>query len=221
MLWGANSSMPGPGGGSSTDVLAAVQGHTLLLFLQQSPFFPPSLTLLYMLSPSLPGSPCVSCPPHPPVSPFSLPPPQKKPTPPPPVHNTDGDPGTSIILAEDKKYYPTAEETYGTETETLLMEEDAQPLETPIIAPVVAKKLEKALEVPLATSYSTDYLATLSSNPELIRNVAVSEGPLAARPGQGEGAQGGKGEHRTNGPDKGGCIRGAAVCGTAGAARSS
>lgn len=179
-------------------------------------------------------SPCCTCclPPSPvppvcpapltPLSPPSLsPPPKKNPRPPPPVHNTDGDPGTSIILAEDKKYYPTAEETYGTETETLLMEEDAQPLETPIIAPVVAKKLEKALEVPLATSYSTDYLATLSSNPELIRNVAVSEGPLAARPGQGEGAQGGKGEHRTNGPDKGGCIRGAAVCGTAGAARSS
>lgn len=85
----------------------------------------------------------------------------------------DGEPGTSIVLAEDKKYYPTAEETYGQGTETLLMEEDAQPLEVPIIAPVVAKKHEKALEVPLATSYSTDYLAALSSNPELIRNVAI------------------------------------------------
>lgn len=42
------------------------------------------------------------------------------------------------MLAEDKKYYPSAEETYGAETETLLMEEDAQPLEVPIIAPVVS-----------------------------------------------------------------------------------
>ena len=33
------------------------------------------------------------------------------------------------MLHEDKKYYPTAEETFGAETETLVMEEDAQPLE--------------------------------------------------------------------------------------------
>jgi U5 small nuclear ribonucleoprotein component len=35
----------------------------------------------------------------------------------------------AIVLHEDKKYYPTAEEVYGAETETLVMEEDAQPLE--------------------------------------------------------------------------------------------
>lgn len=34
-----------------------------------------------------------------------------------------------IVLHEDKKYYPSAEEVYGKETETLVMEEDAQPLE--------------------------------------------------------------------------------------------
>lgn len=32
-------------------------------------------------------------------------------------------------VVQDKKYYPTAEETFGKETETLVMEEDAQPLE--------------------------------------------------------------------------------------------
>jgi hypothetical protein len=36
---------------------------------------------------------------------------------------------TAVVLHEDKKYYPTAEETFGKETETLVMEEDAQPLE--------------------------------------------------------------------------------------------
>lgn len=40
-----------------------------------------------------------------------------------------GEPGSQIVLHEDKKYYPTAEETFGAETETLVMEEDAQPLE--------------------------------------------------------------------------------------------
>ena len=35
----------------------------------------------------------------------------------------------AVVLHEDKKYYPTAEEVYGKETETLVMDEDAQPLE--------------------------------------------------------------------------------------------
>ena len=35
----------------------------------------------------------------------------------------------SVVLHEDKKYYPSAEETFGTGTETLVMEEDAQALE--------------------------------------------------------------------------------------------
>lgn len=38
---------------------------------------------------------------------------------------------TAVVLHEDKKYYPTADEVYGKETETLVMEEDAQPLEVP------------------------------------------------------------------------------------------
>lgn len=36
---------------------------------------------------------------------------------------------TAVVLHEDKKYYPSADEVYGKETETLVMEEDAQPLE--------------------------------------------------------------------------------------------
>src|SRR6056300_784377 len=35
----------------------------------------------------------------------------------------------AITLAEDKKYYPSAEEVYGEGTETLVENEDAQPLE--------------------------------------------------------------------------------------------
>ena len=41
----------------------------------------------------------------------------------------EAEPESAIVLHEDKKYYPTAEETFGKETETLVMEEDAQPLE--------------------------------------------------------------------------------------------
>ena len=41
----------------------------------------------------------------------------------------DDNPEMAVVLHEDKKYYPSAEETFGTETETLVMEEDAQALE--------------------------------------------------------------------------------------------
>ncbi|KAF6263582.1 elongation factor EF-Tu-like protein [Scenedesmus sp. NREL 46B-D3] len=93
------------------------------------------------------------------------------------MHDAD-DAGPHMGYAADdgQKYYPTAEETYGAETETLVMEEDAQPLETPIIAAVVHKRHEKLLDAPLPTRYSGEFLAALSSNPELIRNVAVVGG---------------------------------------------
>ena len=73
-----------------------------------------------------------------------------------------------VVLHEDKKYYPTAEEVYGPDTETLVMEEDAQPLEVPVIAPVKAKKFESQRE-PMKTTFSNDFMAVLMSNPELIR----------------------------------------------------
>lgn len=77
-----------------------------------------------------------------------------------------------VMLHEDKKYYPSAEEVYGQETETLVMDEDAQPLEVPIIAPVKQKKFES--EEQGARPHATEeFLATLMSNPELVRNVAV------------------------------------------------
>ena len=45
------------------------------------------------------------------------------------VDDEDENLETAVVLHEDKKYYPTADEVYGKETETLVMEEDAQPLE--------------------------------------------------------------------------------------------
>ena len=50
-----------------------------------------------------------------------------------PVHN-------AVILHEDKQYYPTAEQVYGEDVETLVQEEDAQPLSEPIIAPIKVRK---------------------------------------------------------------------------------
>jgi 116 kDa U5 small nuclear ribonucleoprotein component len=46
----------------------------------------------------------------------------------------------AIVLQEDKKYYPDASEVFGADVETLVQEEDTQPLTEPIIAPVRVKK---------------------------------------------------------------------------------
>ncbi|KAL4340833.1 hypothetical protein GQ457_08G001480 [Hibiscus cannabinus] len=54
----------------------------------------------------------------------------------------DVDMDNQIVLAEDKKYYPTAEEVYGEGVETLVMDEDELPLEQPIIKPVKNIKFE-------------------------------------------------------------------------------
>ncbi|KAL8501384.1 hypothetical protein ACS0TY_020790 [Phlomoides rotata] len=87
--------------------------------------------------------------------------------------NTDNvDMDGQIVLAEDKKYYPTAEEVYGEEVETLVMDEDEQPLERPIIEPV--KNLKFELGVKDSSTYvSTQFLLGLMSNPTLVRNVAL------------------------------------------------
>ncbi len=79
---------------------------------------------------------------------------------------------SAVVLHEDKKYYPDANEIYP-DAETLVMDEDTQPLSEPIIKPIKTKSfsvLEK--DVP-STSYSTEYLAALMDNPMLIRNLAV------------------------------------------------
>jgi U5 small nuclear ribonucleoprotein component len=52
----------------------------------------------------------------------------------------DGPLPNAVILHEHKKYYPTAEEIYGPDVETLVQEEDAQPLSEPIVAPVKVRR---------------------------------------------------------------------------------
>mmetsp|Transcript_826 Transcript_826/g.1239 ORF Transcript_826/g.1239 Transcript_826/m.1239 type:complete len:995 (+) Transcript_826:135-3119(+) len=79
----------------------------------------------------------------------------------------------AVVLHEDKKYYPTAEEIYGAGVEALVQEEDAQPLEVPIIAPIREKKLETLEEEPMRTRFTNEFMTTLMANPELVRNVAV------------------------------------------------
>ena len=56
-------------------------------------------------------------------------------SPPPPASN-------AVVLHEDKRYYPSAQDVYGPGVETLAEEEDAQPIEVPIIAPRRTTKVE-------------------------------------------------------------------------------
>ena len=83
------------------------------------------------------------------------------------------EPGMQVVLHEDKKYYPSAEETFGPGVESLVMDEDAQALEVPIVAPIIKKKLETLEQEPVKTRYSNDFLTTLMTNPELVRNVVL------------------------------------------------
>lgn len=61
--------------------------------------------------------------------------------------NDDEEYSSSIVLHEDKKYYPDADELYG-DAEVLVMEEDDQPIEKPIVEPIKVKcfsELEKSI----------------------------------------------------------------------------
>lgn len=82
---------------------------------------------------------------------------------------------SQIVLAEDKKYYPTAEEVFGEGVEALVMDEDEQPLEQPIIQPIRTVRFEVRdnSAPPAATHVSTEFLLGLASNPSLVRHVAL------------------------------------------------
>lgn len=81
--------------------------------------------------------------------------------------------GMEVVLHEDKKYYPTAEEVYGPEVETIVQEEDSQPLTEPIIKPVKMKRFTLMEQELPATVYDMEFLADLMDSSELIRNVTL------------------------------------------------
>lgn len=86
------------------------------------------------------------------------------------------DPASAIVLAEDKQYYPSAEDVYGPETEVLVEEEDAQPISEPIIAPNIERSsgLHESAESTPAPRYDLRYFTqAVLSTPALTRNVAL------------------------------------------------
>ncbi|KAI9842376.1 MAG: hypothetical protein M1837_007296 [Sclerophora amabilis] len=86
----------------------------------------------------------------------------------------DEGPSNAVILHEDKQYYPTAQQVYGADVETMVQEEDAQPLTQPIIAPVVKKKFTvQEADLP-PVHFSRDFMTDLMSFPEQVRNIAFA-----------------------------------------------
>jgi U5 small nuclear ribonucleoprotein component len=69
-------------------------------------------------------------------------------------------PTNQIVLHEDKKYYQTALEVYGADVETIVQEEDAQPLTEPIVKAVKQRKFQVCaliLHIPLSLKYKASY----------------------------------------------------------------
>lgn len=79
---------------------------------------------------------------------------------------------TAIVMHEDKAYYPSASVVYPG-AETMVQDEDTQPLSKPIVAPVVNKTFSLGDAEPPATTYSPEFLCSLLSQPRSIRNIAV------------------------------------------------
>lgn len=78
------------------------------------------------------------------------------------------------MLHEDKQYYPSARQVYGEDVETLVQEEDTQPLSQPIVAPVTKKKfaLQEANLPPVF--YSREFMSDVLNFPDQVRNVALA-----------------------------------------------
>ncbi|KAJ1981745.1 U5 small nuclear ribonucleoprotein component [Dimargaris verticillata] len=84
------------------------------------------------------------------------------------------EPENQIVLHEDKKYYPSAEEVFGADVEALVEEEDTQPLTEPIVKPVKVKQFQVVEKGLPETTYQKDFLVSLLGYPELIRNVLLA-----------------------------------------------
>jgi len=87
---------------------------------------------------------------------------------------TDEGPSNAVVLHEDKQYYPTAQQVYGEDVETMVQEEDAQPLSQPIIAPVEQKKFTiQEADLP-PVYFERSFMTDLMNFPDQIRNIAFA-----------------------------------------------
>ncbi|KAK7914809.1 elongation factor Tu GTP binding domain-containing protein [Apiospora marii] len=86
----------------------------------------------------------------------------------------DEGPSNAVILHEDKQYYPTAQQVYGEDVETMVQEEDAQPLTQPIIAPIDTRKFNIEEDDLPDVFYDRGFMTDLMNYPDQIRNIAFA-----------------------------------------------
>ncbi|KAI6181693.1 Tr-type G domain-containing protein [Aphelenchoides besseyi] len=83
-------------------------------------------------------------------------------------------PGNQIVLHEDKKYYQSALEVYGEGVETIVQDEDAQPLTEPIVKPTKIKRFEVSEQDLPLMNYKPQFMIDLMEHPQMIRNIAIA-----------------------------------------------
>lgn len=86
----------------------------------------------------------------------------------------DEGPSNAIVLHEDKQYYPTAQQVYGPDVETLVQEEDTQSLAQPIIAPVEQRKFAVQEAHLPSVHFSRNFMTDLMNFPGDIRNIVLA-----------------------------------------------
>ena len=79
---------------------------------------------------------------------------------------------TAVVLHEDANPYPSAADVYGA-AETLVQDEDTQPITQPLLAPREVRTFAAEEEAPPALVYDDAFLAALLAAPARARLVAV------------------------------------------------
>ena len=97
----------------------------------------------------------------------------------PPLPPPSSEPSTAVALpthgatALTRQYYPSAEQLYGADTEVVVGDEDAQPIEQPIIAPVRVRQWGLSESALPHTAWDWRFLAGMMDHPALIRHTAL------------------------------------------------
>ena len=93
-------------------------------------------------------------------------------------HYSERSSSLTMVLHEEKDYYPSAEEIYGPGVEIKVEDEDRQPLSEPIIAPIkedVFQVRPVSMHPLPSTTFTPTYLSSsLIYRTERIRNIAIT-----------------------------------------------
>lgn len=89
------------------------------------------------------------------------------------IMHVDEPASQAVVLHEDKVYYPSASEVYGDDVETLVQEEDAQPLTQPIVEPERVRSFAVEEQGLPEVRFDRQFMLNMMHFPDMIRHVAV------------------------------------------------